>query len=106
MISGIIDGDSFKKIENEVKMNYLDLLEATKTLKSEFEHSVSNRDIGDLIILYNTYRDELDELDVINNKVQNYHTALMDIMVGYENQGYEIARGVNLYLDKIREEMK
>lgn len=106
MMSGIIDSDSFDRIVNDVKINYLDLVEASNSLNSEFEQLASQRDKGDLISLYTGYRDQLDELEKINNKVQNYHNALVDIMQGYANQGYEIARGVNLYLSKIKEELE
>ena len=104
MNAGIVDMTQFQKIENEIKQDYFDLSDAYRSIKGEFEQIVSGVSNSELSFLCTSYQRQLDELDKINDKVNNYYTVLSNIRIGYENQAYEIAQSVNLYLNKLNEE--
>ena len=106
MISGITDINSFERIEKELKMDYMDLNEFEKSLKSELEQFVGQHSSEGISTLFNLYKQQLEELEIVDKKIQRYCTALSDIKMGYENQSYEIVTGSNLYLNKIKEEIK
>jgi hypothetical protein len=106
MISGITDINSFERIEKELKMDYMDLNECEKSLKSELEQFVGQHSSEVISTLFNLYKQELEELEIVDKKIQSYCTALSNIKMGYENQSYEIVTGSNLYLNKIKEEIK
>ena len=52
MNSGIIDLDGYKKIEDEIKQYYLELSDATKNIKGEFEQVFSSTNNSDLSFLF------------------------------------------------------
>lgn len=106
MISGITDVNSFERIEKELKLDYIDLVECEKNLKKALEQLYSQHGNDGISTIFGLYNQEVDELEVVGKKIQNYCTALSDIKMGYENQSYEIATGANLYLNKIKEEIK
>lgn len=106
MNAGIVDMNQFQKIENEIKQDYFDLTDATRNIKGEFEQIFSGVSNSDLSFLCSSYQNQLNELDKINNKINNYYSILSNIRIGYENQAYEIAQSVNLYLNKLNEEVK
>lgn len=106
MNAGIIDMNQFQKIENDIKQDYFELSETTKNLKGEFEQIFSGVSNSDLSFLCSSYQNEINELDKINNMVNNYYSILSNIRIGYQNQAYEISQNVNLYLNKLNEEVK
>ena len=105
MNAGIVDMNQFQKIENDIKQDYFDLAEITKDLKGEFEQIFSGVSNTDLSFLCSSYQNEINELDKINNMVNNYYKILSNVRIGYQNQVYEISQNVNLYLNKLNEEV-
>ena len=105
MNAGIIDMNQFQKIENELKNDYVELVETTKSLKGEFEQVFNGVSNSDISFLGTSYLNEINELEKVNNKINNYYSILSNVRVGYQNQAYEISQGVNLYLNKLNEEV-
>lgn len=101
---GILDMDQYQKIENEIKQDYCDLVEITGSIKGEFEQMFSDVSKTELSFLNLSYQSQINELDKINEKINNYYDILSNIRIGYQNQAYEIAQSVNLHLNKLKEE--
>lgn len=105
MNEGIVDMNQFQKIENEIKQDYFDLVESSKNINGELKKIFSEVLNTELSFLCSSYQKQLNELDKVNDKVNNYYSILSNVRIGYENQAFEISQNVNLYLNKLKEEV-
>lgn len=98
MVSGI-DSEGLTNLSNNTKQYYLDLEEYLSDLKDEFEQICNNYEGRDLQFLYNDLTEQINQLDIIDKKIESYFITFDDIIIGYKNQETEIAGSVNLYLN-------
>jgi archaellum component FlaC len=105
MNSGIIDLIEYQKIENDIKQYYIELTGVTKSINGEFEQIISSTSNSDLNFLCMSYKKQIDELEKINTKIENYYSIISNVRNGYQNQVQETTQNINLYLNKLKEEL-
>ncbi len=106
MESGITDLSEFRKINDKVKSDYYDLISAYEKLRDEFRSVQQFHSGSDINFLYEKFDDQIHELKKVGAKVNIYYSNLSEILYAYHNQEHEIARISQLYLNKIKEELK
>lgn len=103
---GIIDFDSLMHVCDKVKLDYVELIQIFNELNNQILDEKSYCKGNELSFLYDKYCNQLNELNKINNKIQNYYLTIHDLILGYKSEQEEITRSMHLYLNKLREEMK
>lgn len=99
MVSGI-DSENLEKLNKSVKYDFLELKENVNKLNSLKEQMISNYEGLDLNFLYEDFILQLEQLDNINNKIENYTITFDNIINGYKRQASYIGESANLYLEK------
>lgn len=97
MISGI-DCEGLIDLSSKIKSQSFDLIDIVDDLNSEFEQIELCYEGIDLNFLYENYREEINQLNKINNKLDGYHMTFDEVINGYKAQEINIASGVHLYL--------
>ncbi len=97
MISGI-DCEGLSDLSSRIRNQSYDLKDIVDDLKSEFEQMELCYEGIDLNFLYENYREEMKQLNKINNKLDGYYLTFDEVINGYKAQESNIASGVHLYL--------
>ncbi len=106
MITGITDFDSLLSVCDKVKLDYVELMQVFNELNDQILGEKSCCKSSDLSFLYDKYCNQLNELNKINSKIQNYYLSINELIFGYKSEQEEITRSMHLYLDKVREDIK
>lgn len=102
MISGI-DCEGLSDLSSRIKSQSYDLKDIVDDIKSEFEQIELCYEGIDLNFLYENYREEIQQLSKVNNKLDGYYLTFDEVINGYKAQEANIASGVHLYLNNKEE---
>jgi len=99
MISGI-DSENLEKLSKNLKYDFLELKEYINKLNNIKEQLTSIYEGSDLNFLYEDFNLQLEQLDVMSNKVENYIITFDNIYDGYKKQATYIGENASLYIEK------
>ena len=69
MLYGILDGKMIREISEDIENEISSLNEIVENLKNDYEKIFSDDDEVDIKNSYKGFKDEIEELNVINNKL-------------------------------------